>query len=150
MTQQYVPSKAPRDSSLVDNFFSVSEDGYVRLSPDELLHISLGHFMSGLDEDMPVSFSRAAVATEITGYTEWLTAGTPAITIGWDWQMVVSGGQIILQRVGEPRSNLMLQDSDRQDVGPVRTVILLEEYIDSLTWQWQVQQYINNSYSHAF
>ncbi len=149
MTQHRIQSPASRDTSSVDNLFSVSADGYVRLTLDELRYISLDHFMSGLDEDSPASVSRAAVATEITGYTEWLTAGSPAISIGWDWQMGASEGRIALQRVSEPRSNLMLQDSDRQDVGPSQTAMLLEIYIDSLIWQLPVQQYIHNGYSHT-
>ena len=154
MTQHYIQdhisSLTMRDASS-STVLSVSEDGYVRLSFDELKPIVLDHFLSGLDEDIPntSNASHAAVITVITGYTEWLSATSPIITMGWDWQMGVMGNRILLRKVGEPRSNLMLQDSERCDVGPAKTAILLGIFVDSLDWQLPTQQYINHSYGHS-
>lgn len=124
----------------------MSEDGYVHLSASAIEAICLIHVISGLDEDAPPNAPEAAVSTTITGYTEWANRDSPAITIGWDWQLLASSDDIWLQRVGEPRTNLMLQDGRRADVGPARTAVLLEAFIDQLNWQATALHYIYSRY----
>jgi len=141
-----MPSSSQDDAQTSDKTFTVSDDGYIRLSFGELQSVNLRHLISGLDEDMPTDISAGAVIAMITGFTEWITPKSPAITIGWDWKMHVAHNRVQLQRVGDPRSNIMLQDKDRVDVGPTKTALLLEVWIDTLDWESQVQKYIDINY----
>jgi hypothetical protein len=114
---------------------TLSEDGYVRLTFESFCNLPLFHLLSGLDEDNPVSSSEGAILTVISGYTEWISTTTPAITLGWDWQLTASRGQPRCVRISEPRSNIMLLDAQRRDLGAVKTARLLETTIDRLSWQ---------------
>ncbi|MDD5707896.1 MAG: DUF4902 domain-containing protein [Kiritimatiellae bacterium] len=123
---------------------SVSADGYVRLSLPELEAITLGHLISCLDEQSGARGVLAAVATDITGYTEWVSAGWPAISLGWDWQLAVAGQPAGLRRLHAPRSNVMLvDDSSRVDHGQVKTATLLEFYVDRQAWQAATLDYLS-------
>jgi hypothetical protein len=112
----------------------VPNDGLIRLLPDALDSLDLVHLISGLDEDAPASAS-AAVATTISGYTEWITHSAPAVTLGWDWQMLGASSRVLLRRVGEPRSNLMIVDDEGDDLGHERSSAVLEQWIDIFRWQ---------------
>lgn len=127
--------------------FILSEDGYVRLTFTSLQHTPLVHLLSGLDEDHPELPQSGAYACIISGYTEWVSSTFPIITIGWDWQLDVSLGQPHYVRVGSPRSNLMLQDSRRHDLGPNNTSRLLEVMIDAINWQEETDDTINARYT---
>lgn len=135
------------DSSATFNMLSVSNDGYIRLSFVDLQTISLIHLISGLDEDSPTTIPGGATPTEIMGYTEWVSSTAPAITIGWDWQMDADHNHILLRKISEPRNNIMLQDSTGMDVGPAKTLILLEAFIDALDWSIEVRNHIDIRYS---
>lgn len=124
----------------------VSDDGYIRLTFAELRQIHFLHFASGLD-DVDASLIQASAAhSEITGYTEWLSDTTPTITIGWDWVMHFQNGRIRLRRVGEPRSNVMLQDADGRDVGTQQCSLLQEMFVDRLPWEPAVERAIHSRY----
>ena len=123
---------------------SVSADGYVRLSLQELEAITLSHLISCLDEQGGARAMSAAVATDITGYTEWVSAGWPAISLGWDWQLAAAGQPAGLRRLHAPRSNVMLvDDSSRVDHGQVKTATLLEFYVDRQPWQAATLDYLS-------
>ena len=111
---------------------SVSPDGYIRLALEQFQSLPLVHHISGMDEHGEEHTS----ATTLTGYTEWTSQGRPAITLGWDWQMVSDGAQPTLRRINEPRSNLMLMDPSRiRDLGQEKTTVLLIDYVDKIVWQ---------------
>lgn len=124
----------------------MSDDGYVHLPAAEMQRICLIHIISGIDEDVPAGATEAGVPTTITGYTEWTNNARPAISIGWDWQMHASQSDVFLQRVSPPRSNLMLQNTSRSDVGPAKTESLLEDIIDQLNWQTTTLNHICGRY----
>jgi hypothetical protein len=111
-----------------------ASDGGVRLCAAEASRIRLVHLLSGLDEDAPAP-GKDAVATAITGYTEWLSDRPPAVTVGWDWEMIVLCGQVQLRRLGPPRSNLLLQPEDQADR-------LLGEYVDAFDWQTDTMRHL--------
>jgi len=120
--------------------------GYVRLNLTDVQQLCMLHLISGVDEDGPLIAQDGAVATAITGYTEWITDGTPPLTIGWDWQMLAVADRIHPQRVSQPRSNVMLVEGDA-DAGPERTEAALGEHIDGMDWQSQTHQHILMRYS---
>jgi len=107
--------------------------GLVRLSLDEILSAALVHLASGLDEDDP-SRGRHDHATCLSGYTEWVSRGTPVITLGWDWYICACQGSPQWRRLGAPRSNVMFVDEARLDVGWSRNLAMLVTLVDALPW----------------
>lgn len=140
-------SSLQQDTSKQCSMPTLSEDGYIRLSFSRLETIRLMHLISGLDEDAPETVSSGAMSTTITGYTEWISCTTPIITIGWDWLMETFGAPLTLIRIGEPRSNIMLEDSGKLELGPIKTAALLEVFIDALDWQMEVLEHIDLRYA---
>ncbi|MFC3110465.1 DUF4902 domain-containing protein [Undibacterium arcticum] len=127
---------------------AVSSDGYIRFFFPEIQNISIGHLISGIDQDAPLEISDGAHPTSITGYTEWVNqdVSNAGITIGWDWQMSAIGGLTELSRISGPRSNVMLQSSNGKDVGYEQTSELLGAYIDNVNWQTIVLSHIVECY----
>jgi hypothetical protein len=128
---------------------SISSDGYVRLSMQQLQATQFTHLISGMDEDSPMPVSSGALATAITGYTEWISEGNPALTVGWDWQLGAIIPGTTLRRVSEPRSNILLLDAASADHTPAASEKLLGAHIDTLDWQQVVQDYLNQRYTAA-
>jgi len=124
---------------------AVSADSYIRLTFEKFWKMKLVHLISGLDEDKSVWLQKGAISTEITGYTEWVSETTPALSIGWDWMIQTEG---LYKRISQPRSNLMLMDSRQQDFGAVKTSALMEIVIDEIAWQKVIQQYISRRYPY--
>lgn len=125
----------------------ISDDGYIRLSYSTIQGVCLRHLISGLDEDTPMPILCGAVQTAITGYTEWVSDIAPTITIGWDWEMHTASSRVLLRRIGDVRSNLMLRGANQTDMGPIRTQVMLEMFIDALDWSSEVQDHINVDYA---
>ena len=125
----------------------MSDDGLIRMSFSDLQKIRLLHLISGLDEDTPADTACCAVPTLITGYTEWVTEGRAAVTLGWDWKMLAASRKVALLRVGEPRSNVMLLDAAQHDLGHVKTSTLLEAFIDGFGWQDSALEHLNTRYA---
>ena len=121
-------------------------DGYVRLTPEQFQAIPLVHLLSGLDPDEPLPLHEGASRTDISGYTEWVSETAPVITLGWDWRMEGASGQARYLRTGLPRSNIMLVDDLRRDLGSAKTAKLLEAAIDKTAWQAVVQRRIMDRY----
>jgi hypothetical protein len=142
-------SRARRGASGGSGRPVVSADGYVRLTVAAFSAISLAHLLSELDADIhppPRSASGACLAS-IVGYTEWASKGTPALSLGWDWRIVTTAGRVRYQREGEVRSNVMLIDARRRDLGALATEVLLRVAVDALGWERAVDDYISNRYA---
>ena len=101
---------------------TVSDDGYIRLTHAELEQELLIHLVSGLDEDT----DNIEGVTTMTGYTEWVSASTPTISMGWDWQL---GATEQLIRISDIRSNVMLQNIHSIDCDMPKNNALLEHFI---------------------
>jgi hypothetical protein len=127
----------------------VSPDGYVRLSVAAFHATNLTHLLSELDPDnaAPASQALGASAASILGFTEWSSCSTPALSLGWDWRLETGAGQIRYERMGEVRSNIMLLDARRRDLGTVATEVLLGVAVDGLSWEQSVADYITNRYA---
>jgi hypothetical protein len=127
----------------------MSDTGYIYLTFSQLQDVCLIHLISGMDEDGDPDQLDVAVATDITGYTEWITEGAAPISIGWDWQMRPEDKVVRLFRVSAPSSNLMLQNAAGNDLGHQKTALLLETFIDGFNWQSEALKYIHHRYSVA-
>jgi Domain of unknown function (DUF4902) len=82
-------------------------------------------------------------ATSTSGYTEWVSAHKPTISIAWDWciQFTLSG--TLWTRVGLPRSNVMLIE----DAGWERSRDILATFVDALPWREQLPQVVAARYT---
>jgi hypothetical protein len=127
----------------------VSEDGYVRLTLAAFCAIRLTHLLSELDADIspPRSSASGACLASIVGYTEWASQTPPALSLGWDWRIATCGTQVRYEREGEVRSNVMLVDARRRDLGAMATGVLLCDAVDTLGWEQAVNDYISNRYA---
>ena len=126
----------------------VSEDGYVRLTMAAFRAIRLNHLVSELDADPnpPPSSASGACLASIVGYTEWASQAPAALSLGWDWCIATCGCRVLYVRAGEVRSNVMLVDAQRRDLGALATGILLCDAVDALGWEQAVDDYISNRY----
>jgi len=124
-------------------------DGYVRMGLQTFLKTPLLHLISGLDDDIDKVLAHqqeGATLAHVSGYTEWVSATTPGITLGWDWQLDVSQGHDIYVRQGQPRCNIMFVDAIQRDLGYVRTLLLLEAAIDEIGWREETHKHIASRY----
>jgi hypothetical protein len=128
---------------------AVSPDGYVRLTVTAFRAIALTHLLSELDADLklPPSTVSGACLASIVGYTEWASQTTPALSLGWDWRIATTAGRVRYEREGEVRSNVMLVDTCRRDLGALATGVLLGVAVDILGWEPAVDHYISNRYA---
>ena len=122
----------------------MSDTGYLYLSFAELNELVLVHLISGVDQDIDIG-GDYAVATSITGYTEWISEGRQ-VSIGWDWPMLATCGAAPLRRASLPNSNVMLQTPVQTDLGPRTTAQLLGSFVDRFDWQTETLRYISVSH----
>jgi hypothetical protein len=113
------------------------EDGLIRLSVDEILSVPLVHLASGLDEETELA-SACGTPTAISGYTEWASMTEPAITLGWDWRIDTSCEPPTWVRVGLPRSNVMLVETDGTDAPWQHNLETLATIVDAVNWREQI------------
>jgi len=122
-----------------------ANDGFVRLTLDEVLSLPLTHLVSGLDEHGDEA--GCGGATTISGYTEWVSRGGLAVTVGWDWVLYTAGDHLRWRRVGLPRSNLLLVDPTRHDYPWERNLSALATVVDAMPWQEQARSAITTRYA---
>lgn len=113
----------------------LSRDGYIRLTFESLQQVGMAHLLSGMDEDRPIAMGTGASSYPITGYTEWVSHGTPAISIGWDWELIGVQGKAQLIQTGTPGSNLMFVDQHGHDLGSAQTKLLMAAWLNAFNWQ---------------
>lgn len=102
----------------------------------------LNHVVSGVDTDG--SNDACGRLTELTGFTEWVTPTSPAITIGWDWKIEFRGGQSCYERLGLPRTNVMLVNGQGQDHGWEQNLNHLGQFVDTMPWPATVDEAIKS------
>ena len=126
--------------------FTISDDGAVHISAQELFSLTLVHLVSAVDGAPPPPNWRNAQWAPTTGYTEWVSADPSGITIGWDWQTCTQHGSTALRRVGGGRCNLILKDNIVKHVSQYNLSELLCDYIDHFPWQDVTADYLVSRY----
>lgn len=114
------------------------------MSVASLSALHLEHLISGLDEQGEPYRGESAVATCITGYTEW--TGRDRISIGWDWEMLAADAVVTLRRTSGPASNVVLYDAAGGELTPAIVAVVLETYIDDFQWQLITLRHIIRRY----
>lgn len=133
MTSHYPQECSPRQQ--YDAMMILSQDGYIHLAFESFRQVEMVHLFSGMDEDRPTATGTGASSYPITGYTEWVSHGSPAISIGWDWELIGTQGKVQLIRTGTPGSNVMFVDQHGNDLGPARTKQSIATWLSTFTWQ---------------
>lgn len=119
----------------------------LRMPLQALQQRCLEHLISGLDEnDTPPPTGEAAIPCQLTGYTEWVSQGQPALTIGWDWELQSGLDRVALRRVGEPRSNLCLGTQPGETCDWLQSDVLLSRFVDGYNWQDETLLNIQSRY----
>lgn len=118
----------------------ISTDGLILLSLKELLDTPLVHLFSDVDQDITSPIRQCGTVTPISGYTEWINASKPTISIGWDWMLKVSHNGLEWTRIGPPRTNLVLLDAHEVAFDWRSNLIELAAVVDTMAWQTQVAQ----------
>jgi hypothetical protein len=113
----------------------LSPDGLIRLTVDQLLSTPLQHLVSGVDLDPHVLPAVCGTQTSLSGYTEWISAQDPTISIGWDWRLQTLAAGVRWVRVGLPRSNLMLTHDTGSDTSWHGNLEILGTVVDALAWR---------------
>ncbi|AIL79897.1 hypothetical protein APD02_01305 [Acinetobacter baumannii] len=110
------------------------------MNENQLMSYPLQHIISTVE-------SRHTEASQIFyyGFTEWATSQTPALSTGWDWELIENNGITTVKRVGLPRSNIMIVDVSGMDIGFDINETLLEKKIDTLFWEPLIYAQINTS-----
>lgn len=130
------------------SMMTLSDDGLIRLTLETLRTIPFTHLLSGLDvHDGSPPICEAASLDPISGYTEWLSTTSPAITLGWDWWLDISAMPPVYTPIGEPRSNVMIVDAQHRDLGRRRSDAALGMLISTWSWQATVEQHIRSRYA---
>ena len=110
------------------------DDGYIRLPRRALDQLRLVHLVSGLDGEACAG-AAGAVYSAISGYTEWATTSSPAVSVGWDWHIDTLARPVSAACRDTPRSNVMLVDEQGRDIGPDHTARCLQRLLDTLEWK---------------
>ena len=119
----------------------------IRVPASQLAHLRLDHLQSGVDApgdgfSMPAALP--GVPWEATGYTEWVGATDPGISVGWDWVVTTDSGLLTLSP-GSIRTNLMVTDERGLDLGEKATSLHLSRYLASWAWQAAVLEHLKAS-----
>ncbi len=117
-------------------------ENYLHLSYVDFLYLEFEHLSSGLYQEDPLDAFCNAKETTITGYTEWVSKSTPQVSLGWDWQLVYVDGKVNFSALGQPFTNLMLDNSQGRALGWDSTLALLQQWLQRFNWQASVERHI--------
>lgn len=111
-------------------------DGLLRLSRRELGDMQLMHLISGLDDEEPEAGNKpyCGGSVALCGYTEWVSAQNPQLTLGWDWQFDSSATSPRVVRLGLPRTNVLVVDSTEAPLPWDESLHVLARFIDTFDW----------------
>jgi len=109
-------------------------DGFIRLQYETLKVTGFSHIISVVEDEQTTAAQRI-----LSGYTEWASEVVPRISIGWDWELSISGERASISKASTPRINVMLVDEAEDDLGFMQSVGLVDQFIDSLAWEHVVR-----------
>lgn len=125
----------------------VGADGLVRMTVHELLDMHFHHVWTEIDAGAQDPIGTCGTACEWTGFTEWVSAESPRITLGWDWRLRCVSDAVVLLQDGEARTNVMLVDADNRDVGWIKNLQVLSTLVQAVGWAEPVQRALQERYS---
>ena len=116
------------------DLMEVDADGYIRMEPGILKHISFTHLFSGTYANHENSPAHDG-CSEMLGYTEWASTCLPVISLGWDWRLATCTKPLVLVPYGDIQGNLMFTDSSGADLGVKDTSLRIGAFVRKLGWE---------------
>lgn len=116
-------------------------DGFLRVTLGRILELQFTHLMSDLVSD-DTSPSVDGMHVLAAGFSEWYCAGSRPISLGWDWVIEADRQEMRLERMGLPRSNVMLIDRRGFDYGWIESLKVLETVVDALPWRKEIWHHL--------
>lgn len=114
--------------------FTVSEDGYIRLSLASFLALRFDERIEWQDEDLRMDLGLEKIAAFRAGYCEWACATKlMRVSVGWAWLEESPPGGVVVAP-GGISSNVMLVNPHGRDLGARRTESLLRSWLSFLKW----------------
>lgn len=124
-------------------------DGLLRLCRRDLAGMKLTHLNSGLDDDVDLA-PKAPVcggSASLCGYTEWVSADDPNLTLGWDWHLDDAALTPRVIRLGLPRTNIQVLDGAREPLPWNESLHVLATFIDTFDWNTPAFQAVCQRYA---
>ncbi|MDM0110902.1 DUF4902 domain-containing protein [Variovorax sp. J22R133] len=113
----------------------LAPDGLLRLRRQDLSDIELVHLISGIDDHDPAPApTRCGAATTLSGYTEWVGASEPRVSLGWDWQLDTASSVPRVIRLGLPRTNVQVVGEAHSALPWDESLEVLASWIDAIDW----------------
>lgn len=110
-------------------------DGLLRLHQQQLSDMTLVHLISGVDDDVLAQGAvRCGASTTLSGYTEWVSAEEPGLTLGWDWQLDAQSTAPRVVRLGLPRTNVLVLRGEQDPLPWEQSLEVLASLIDAFDW----------------
>lgn len=124
-------------------------DGLLRLGRQDLARMQLTHLISGLDEDAepPDAPAVCGGGTSMCGYTEWVSAQEPRLTLGWDWHLDDNAPTPRVVRLGLPRTNVLVVDGADAPLPWNESLHVLATFIDTFDWNTPAFQAVCQRYA---
>ncbi|WP_213957598.1 DUF4902 domain-containing protein [Variovorax sp. dw_954] len=123
-------------------------DGLLRLRPQDLGRMTLTHLISGIDEaEEGAATTRCGAGTSLSGYTEWVSAQEPGLTLGWDWQLETRQASLQVVRQGLPRTNVLVVRAEHDPLPWDESLEVLANFIDTFDWNTQAFDAVCQRYS---
>ncbi|RYE42922.1 MAG: DUF4902 domain-containing protein [Hyphomicrobiales bacterium] len=111
------------------------DEGLLRIRQQELKSLDLLHLISGIDDSgIDGGKHRCGSSTVLTGYTEWISAKEPRLTLGWDWQLDTTSAAAGVVRLGLPRTNVLVVREAHVPLSWDQSLEALALRIDELDW----------------
>ena len=111
------------------------DEGLLRIRQREFKNLDLLHLISGIDDSVVDSSEhRCGSSTVLTGYTEWISAKEPRLTLGWDWQLDTTSIAPGVVRLGLPRTNVLIVPDAHVPLSWDQSLEALALCIDELDW----------------
>lgn len=110
-------------------------DGLLRVHQRKLDAMTLVHLISGIDDDVLAEGApRCGGGTTLSGYTEWISADEPGLTLGWDWQLETHSSAPRVVRLGMPRTNVLVLRGEQDPLPWEQSLEVLASFIDAFDW----------------
>ncbi|RZL68252.1 MAG: DUF4902 domain-containing protein [Variovorax sp.] len=124
-------------------------DGLLRLGRQDLAGIQLMHLISGLDDDLEPEASQpmCGASASFSGYTEWVSAQEPRLTLGWDWHLEEGSTTPRVVRLGLPRTNVQVLDGTDKPLPWNESLHVLATFIDTMDWNTPAFQAVCQRYA---
>lgn len=120
-------------------------DCRVYINVDDFHSLQFSHLYSAAYEEPEWLHSTGGVVTTIGGYTEWVSGDSPAISIGWDWELRFENAICRFVKAGPVFSNIAFQRYEGSGIVTCDENYLqrvLTNKLDTMKWENMILHHI--------